>query len=157
MCSGAFGTPYLPYQRASLSVLLSLALHPPFPLFFHPISQLCPQQLLSLLVSLPSLLFISLKAPPTTDGQPRWPIKQHLRMAAVTGFTIWSVCWGAFNVPKCTKCCIVKKGTNKRVSDSLHVPWCVTNSCARVWQHYVWVRNCSRKPRVGRTEASLKD
>ncbi len=106
MCSGGFGTHFLPYQCAPLSVLLSLALRPLLLLFFHPISQSHPQQLPPLLTSLLTSPFVFSKAPPTTDGQPRWPIKQLLRMATVTGFTIWSVCWGVFNVPvhECMKC-----------------------------------------------------
>lgn len=123
-----FWHPLPPLSACPLTVLLSLALHPPLLLFFYPISQLHPQRLPPLLMSLITFPFVFSKAPPTTDGQPRRPIKQLLRMATVTGFTIWSVCWGVFNMSKCTKCCIVIKCENKRVYDSLHVPWCVTNS-----------------------------
>ncbi len=38
----------------------------------------------------------------------------------------------------------------------IHYMW-LTVSCASVSQRYVWVRNCCRKPRVGRTKASPKD
>lgn len=155
MCSGGFGTHFLPYQRAPLSVLLSLALRPLLLLFFHPISQSHPQQLPPLLTSLLTSPFVFSKAPPTTDGQPRWPIKQLLRMATVTGFTIWSVCWGVLNVPvhECMKCYNVRKCNEFLIHYMCRGVW-LTVSCASVSQHYVWVRNCCRKPR---TKASPKD
>jgi len=158
MCSRVFGTHYLPYQRApsqSFCHLLSILLCSSFsiPSLSCTLSSSRPCSCLSKLFH---LSFQKHRLPQMgnpgdqLNNSSGWPQSQALPSDQ--------------SVEVCLTCASAQNVTlweSVRINEFMihymcHGVW-LTVRFAKVWQYYVWVRNCSHKLCVGRTEASPKD